>query len=301
MADTNQGFDQQGLYYAPADFPDVDTVDRPQNTLMNSVNLVSLYHLSDVTEKIQQAKAWRKKIRDILQNHQERILQFFTKPLPTDHPLKIAHTLLTRYGKNHVTSNFDLSKNPPQFFKDFIVDTSDQGYQQLSKYIVDLEKTRMNEPPITRWMSMMRHMLEYMRDVGDEILRIEQKIQSECALLDSVVEKVTHLSGLGNPGVDGFEEVMEEYIAKQFEKHPIEPLYWDYIHTVQKYSGLREILMPQRISSQIEPVCCICMAEVAVTAFVPCGHIFCMNCSKKTTMCHVCRQPVSSKMRLYFS
>ena len=301
MGDTSQSYDQAQVNYAPADFPDVDILDRPQHTLTNSINTVAIYHISDATERHQQTKAWRKKIRDILQNHQERILQFFTKPLPTEHPLKVAHVLLTRYGKTHVSPNFDLSRNPPQFFKDCIIDISGQGFQQLNSYILELEKNRMYESPITRWMTMTRHMLDYMRDVGDELLRIDQKLQSECALLDAVVDNVTHLTNLGNPGVDGFEQMMEVYITKQFEKHPIEPLYWDYIHTVQKYSGLREILLPQRTASQVEPVCCICMTEAAITAFVPCGHTFCMNCSKRATQCHVCRQAVTSKMRLYFS
>lgn len=302
MGDASQ--EPVGLYssqYAPAEFPDIENIpERPSYTLTNAVHNVSIYHISDATEKLHQAKAWRKKIRDILQNHQERILQFFTKPMPTEHPLKVAHTLLTRYGK-FLSANFDLAKNPPQLFKDFLVDVSGQGFQNLNTYLLELEKARAADSPLTRWTNMTRHMLDYMRDVGDELLRIDQNLQSECALLDTVVEKVNHLATLGNPGVEGFEEMMEAYVVKQFEKHPIDKLYWDYIHTIQKYSGLREILMPQRASSHVEPTCCICMVEAAITAFVPCGHIFCMNCSKKAAMCHVCRQPVTNKMRLYFS
>ena len=289
-------YDQYASNLCPVEFPENET----QHTLSNTVNNVVLYHALDASEKLQQTKIWRKKIRDILQNHQEKILQFFTKPLPTDHPLKVAHILLTKYGK-YVSPNGDLFKNPPQIFKDCIVDVSGVGYQNLNIYLADLEKARLGDPPMIRWMNMTRHMLDYMRDVGDELIRIEQKLQSECALLDMVVEKITALTAIGNPGVDGFEDVMESYIVKQFEKHPIEALYWEYIHTIQKYSGLRDILMPQRTSTQAEPTCCVCMVEAAITAFVPCGHIFCMNCSKKTTMCHVCRQLVSSKMRLFFS
>lgn len=300
----DQSYEPVGLsssHYAPiSEYPDVENADRPSYTLTNTVNNVAIYHISDATERLHQAKAWRKKIRDILQNHQERILQFFTKPLPTDHPLKIAHVLLTRYGKT-LSANIDLAKNPPQLFKDFLVDVSGQGFQNLNAYLADLEKARAADPPLTRWTNMTRHMLDYMRDVGDELLRIDQKLQSECALLDTIVDKISHLTTIGNPGIDGFEAMMESYIVKQFEKHPIDVLYWDYIHTIQKYSGLREILMPQRASAQAEPTCCICMVEAAITAFVPCGHIFCMNCSKKAVMCHVCRQSVTSKMRLFFS
>ena len=288
------------VYYASYtdEIPDVEHVQA--HTVATAVSNIAQYHLSDANERTYQTKAWKKKVRDILQNHQERILQFFTKPLPNEHPLKVAHTLLTKYGKT-VSTTFDLSRNPPPMFKNCIVDVSGQGFQVLNLYLADLEKARAADPPLTRWANMTRHMLDYMRDVGDELLRIDQRLQSECLLLDTVVEKITHLSAIGNPGVEGFEAMMESYIEKQFEKHPIEALYWDYIYTVQKYSGLREILLPQRMSSHTEPLCCICVTEAAIMAFVPCGHTFCMNCSKRAAQCHVCRQPVTSKMRLYFS
>lgn len=284
--------------YAPADFSEA-VQDRPPQSIATAVTNVSLYHSQENSEKINQAKVWRKKVRDILQNHQERILQFFTKPLPTDHPMKVAHSLLTKYGKN-ISQNFDSHRTPPQLFKDFLKDPSGNGFLSLNQYIGDLEKARAADSPTQRWSNMTRSLLDYMRNVGDELLRIDQKLQSECNLLDTVVEKVIQLTNLGNPGVEGFEELMESYIDKQFESHPIEELYWDYINTVQKYSGLRDILMPQRTANITEPVCCICMTEVAILAFTPCGHTFCTNCSKKTSVCHICRQVVSNRIRLFF-
>ena len=284
--------------YAPADFQEV-TNDRPLTSISTVVTNVSLYHTSETADRAHQSKVWRRKVRDILQNHQERIIQFFTKPLPTDHPMKAAYTLLTKYGKN-VSPHFDNSRGPPMFFKEFLVDTSGNGFQSLNSYIADLEKARAGDPPTMRWSNMTRHMLDYMRDVGDELLRLDQKLHSECNLLDLVVDKVIQLVSLENPGVEGFERIMEEYIEKQFEKHPIEPLYWDYINSVQKYSVLRDILMPQRMSNITEPVCCICMTEVAIVAFTPCGHTFCTNCSKRTNICHVCRQLVGTRLRLFF-
>ena len=126
----------QGTMYAPADFPDMEITHRASSTMTNAVSNVTLYHISDVSEKLQQTRLWRRKVREIIQNHQERIIQFFTKPIPNDHPLKSAHTLLTKYGK--VTNSVDSTRNPPQFFKDFLVDVSGVGYASLNKYIDDL-------------------------------------------------------------------------------------------------------------------------------------------------------------------
>ena len=286
----------QGVEYAPADFPDVVT--RNPSSLLQTVSNLTLYHISSTNDKVQQSRVWRKKVRDILQNHQERILQFFVKPIPNDHPLKVANSLLSKYGK--IVPNLDLSKSPPQFLKDYIVDVSGSGYSTLNTYLQDLYLTRQQDSPITRWLNMTRHMLDYMRDVGDELLRLDLKLASECSHLDSVVENVSQLISLPDPDLPGFHKMMEDYIEKQFEKHPIEKYYWDYIYSLQKYSALRDILIPQRIANQVEPVCSICMTESVVMAMVPCGHTFCTNCSKRTTVCHVCRQAVTSRLRVFF-
>ena len=147
---------------------------------------------------------------------------------------------------------------------------------------------------------MSRHMLDYMRDIGDEIIRLDQKLQSECQRIDSTVDKVNQLVALPNPEIDGFQEMMVTYIEKQFKNNNVETLYWDYIYSLQKYSALREILIPQRMSNQSEPICCICMTEPIVMAMSPCGHTFCTNCSKRTIVCHVCRQPVVTRLRVFF-
>jgi hypothetical protein len=292
---------QVSQMFAPADFPDVETVDnRPMNTLSNTVANLVVYHVSDTTEKLHQSRVWRRKIRDLLQNHQEKILDFFTKPMPNEHPLRSAHILLTKYGKLHPSLTVDLSKSPPVFLRDCIVDISSNGIQSLNAYIEGLMATRANETPITRWLSVTRNMLDYMRDVGDELIRIDQKLRDQCAHVDSVVEKIMNLVNLPSPGLDGFQEMMEAYIQKQFETYPIHTTYWDYIYTLQKYTALRDILIPQRSSSIPEPICCICMTEPTVIAMIPCGHTFCSNCSKRTIVCHICRQMVTGRLRIYF-
>ena len=285
--------------YSPADFPDADIVDNKNHIgISTTVSNLTLYHISDNVEKQQQSRIWRRKVREIIQNHQEQILQFFIKPLTSDHPLQIARQLLTKYGKLY--PSYDSSRPTPSLLKDYLVDISSNGLDTLNKYINGLMLANVKDTPVTRWTSMSRHMLDYMRDTGDELIRIDQKLKNECLHLDSVTEKVTTLINLPNPDIDGFEEMMAQYIEKQFEKHPIHQVYWDYLYTLQKYSALRDILIPQRIVNISEPICCICMTEPIVMAMVPCGHSFCTNCSKRTMACHICRQAVTSRMRIFF-
>ena len=286
--------------YAPADFPDVEVIDtKHQVNLTNSVSNVILYHMYDTVEKHQQSRLWRRKVREIIQNHQEQILQFFTKPMSNEHPLRTARALMAKYGKALHQESY---KNPPSFLKDYIVDISSNGIDSLNEYIETLMKSpsRCKDSPVTRWTSMTRQMLDYMRDVGDELIRIDQKLKDECSHLDTIVDKVMSLIALPDPEIEGFENMMEQYIEKQFMNHPIQNVYWDYIYTLQKYSALRDILMPQRLVNISEPICCICMTEPIVMAMVPCGHTFCTNCSKRTIVCHVCRQAVTNRLRIFF-
>uniref|UniRef100_A0A6C0AMD6 RING-type domain-containing protein n=1 Tax=viral metagenome TaxID=1070528 RepID=A0A6C0AMD6_9ZZZZ len=290
---------QGGVVYASADFPDADTNDiKPQASLKVAISNVILYHVTEAAEKQQQFRQWRRKVKDIIQNHEEKILQFFAKPLPDDQPLKTAHILLTKYGK---LTNFDTARQIPQFFRNFIVDSPQNGTDTLNVYIEELMKTRVGENPVQRWINMSKQLLDYMRDTGDELIRLDQRLQSECIRIDMIAEKVSQLVSLPNPEIDGFQEMMDSYIEKQFQSSNFEKLYWDYIFTLQKYSALRDILLPQRTVTQSDPLCCICMTEPIVIALAPCGHTFCTNCSKRTVVCHICRQGVVSRLRVFFS
>ena len=291
---------QGGTVYASANFLETDITGEPQNqiSISSAVSNVLLYHVSDGNEKQIQAKQFRKRIRDILHCHQEKILQFFTKALPADHPIRIAHTLLNKYGKTTIS---DSSKPIPQFFKDYIVEAPQQGAFNINTYLTELEVTLESETPIHKWSKIIRHMFDYMRDTGNELIRLDQHLQAECQHIDTVVEKVTQLVALPNPDIQGFQEMMDLYIEKQFELHPIDKLYWDYIFTLQKYAILRDTLLPQRAIAHEEPTCCICVTEPISMAMVPCGHTFCVNCSKKSVICHFCRKTVNSRIRVYFN
>jgi hypothetical protein len=294
-----------GTAFASANFPDADgsvTV----NSLSSTVTSVSLYHLNDISEKYQQAKAWRKKVRDIIQSHQETIIDFLMqKPLPETHVVKFANHILTKYGKvltpGANPSGFDTSKASLVYLKDYIVDTKSNGIDELNVYIKSLEDYKASDTPLQRWTYVVKSLIDYMRITGDELVSLDQRLQRECRYLDTAAEKLIQVSSLDSLEIEGFHEMIQTYIQRLFDKHPIEKLYWDYMSTVQKYSAIRDVLTSQRVMNSAEPLCCICMAEVVIMAFNPCGHTFCSNCSKKTVNCHVCRQHIQSRTKLYFS
>jgi hypothetical protein len=294
-----------GTAFASADFPDADGT-APMNSLSSTVASVSLYHLNDINERNQQARIWRKKVRDIIQSHQETIIDFLMQtPLPENHTVKFANHILMKYGKvltpGTNPSGFDTSKASLIYLKDFIVDNKVNGLDELNTYIKALEESKASDTPLQRWTFVIKSLIDYMKITGDELVNLDQRLQRECRHLDSAAEKLIQVSTLDTLEVDGFHEMIQAYIVKLFEKHPVEKLYWDYMSTVQKYSAIRDVLTCHRVMNSAEPLCCVCMTEVVVMAFVPCGHTFCSNCSKKTITCHVCRQHVQNRVKLYFS
>ena len=49
-------------------------------------------------------------------------------------------------------------------------------------------------------------------------------------------------------------------------------------------------------------LCKVCMDEDACVVFIPCGHLMsCVNCSPSLKNCGICRRPVKSSIKTYFS
>ena len=46
-------------------------------------------------------------------------------------------------------------------------------------------------------------------------------------------------------------------------------------------------------------ICKICWSNQAGVAFLPCGHISCVNCSPKLKDCPFCRQIIKGKIKIF--
>ena len=46
--------------------------------------------------------------------------------------------------------------------------------------------------------------------------------------------------------------------------------------------------------------CSICLDNTISHCCVPCGHIYCYDCIKKTNNCYICRSIIRNKIKLYF-
>ncbi len=57
---------------------------------------------------------------------------------------------------------------------------------------------------------------------------------------------------------------------------------------------------PIRTAARDSDECPICFEPEKSTALVPCGHILCGTCAAKYANCPVCREPVASRMRVFW-
>jgi hypothetical protein len=75
--------------------------------------------------------------------------------------------------------------------------------------------------------------------------------------------------------------------------------YIDYNSSCVKVKNLNNIFRLIRFNQNI---CPICMKEESTHFTVPCGHLYCLNCSEKLTItCFICRQNILKTTPLFFS
>lgn len=53
-------------------------------------------------------------------------------------------------------------------------------------------------------------------------------------------------------------------------------------------------------SSKVNHECTICMDRICDIAFT-CGHLVCTQCSASLNRCHICRQPITRRITLFYS
>jgi hypothetical protein len=65
--------------------------------------------------------------------------------------------------------------------------------------------------------------------------------------------------------------------------------------------AVTDALLAARVAERMSLAesCAICFDKPLDIALMPCGHRACADCAPKLTLCHVCRAPVSSRVRVY--
>jgi hypothetical protein len=272
------------MYGAPLDTYETIEASAIQNSLINA----SMFHVNEFTTNLDK---WKKEIYMQLNDQQKTVFSFLEITDSKEPAVSRASSFVEKFGNTRPIQMQDTN---------YIKTLSGRGIDELNAYIRKLDAEYSEEMILERWKKIKESLLTYMKSLGQELIQIDFALQTDCKQLDSFITKAKELIEFGNPGVEGYDTMIQTVIAKQFETKNIEASYWNFIYTLQKYTILRDLLFVDGIKKE-GPTCCVCMEEPSTTVFVPCGHTFCSSCSKKKIMCHVCRSPIQNTLRIYFT
>jgi baculoviral IAP repeat-containing protein 7/8 len=88
-----------------------------------------------------------------------------------------------------------------------------------------------------------------------------------------------------------------EYLRSTFN----EDLIYDALHPIVKKQPIEDSEeLNGDDNEDSEKLCKICFDNPSNVAFVPCGHVFCQNCTMFMKNCAVCRANITKRLKLYF-
>ena len=91
-------------------------------------------------------------------------------------------------------------------------------------------------------------------------------------------------------------DTMNVFLNSMKEKRTLTEKNKDFFWT--QYKGFRDLCKPVA-EIQSDLICHICFASEINLTF-NCGHVFCESCSRRCTSCPECREPITSRLKLYF-
>jgi len=244
----------------------------------------------------------RKKLREIVTKQNNQLFSFLQRPDRTPHTNGIAEAIFRRYG--HDIPSLHRGSSQP-ISRELNVDVS------MNAVTVDIEAqlqraTPQNQSPFNTLTVQLKWLFSQYKNLGEEILRLESILSQKAETLDKLQQRTPVISSLTNN--DALPELLEsfgKYLEKAFHESKIEDTYKQLVEIYKKWNIIREIISLQMAATDTthtESMCSICLTESVGFAVVPCGHTFCVTCSRKMNMsCYLCRGVIREKLKLYFN
>jgi len=267
----------------PADEPaDLPTVFR--NCLQYHMNEISA-NISDSRDFV---RTWRRRLRDIQRNEQERYTQFLVRPTEELDTVS-RHTRLLR-ELNHPMANTN-----SEWLRTNIhpVETNDVMNTLAHDICMPFETLQHG----------IRNSIVHYHSTVQELFAAEQRLANK---LHTIEQLHTWLHAMP---VDDSEEsqrlqtTLANYVQSVYNQQGIHADYTQFCSLFARFSALRSIFLPlQTTDTSISPLCTICTAERVTYTLIPCGHTFCNSCCQKQRWnCYICRTEIRERQRIYFS
>jgi hypothetical protein len=325
--------------FAPADFDDFDLnilsdlsgTSNNYNTVVQNVSAASLAGLKTVTDNFVQPLhvISRKRLREIISQGNASLFGFLkrsdrtpvlsgmasaagsTASSPTQN---FGDFLLKKYGTDIGNLKYLNSGREQNYLKDINIDVNIKN--SLSE--INMGFLKHGGSSIEQFLQQLRWVSEELRQLSDNIMRIETQITKKMEYVDQIGARANFLCGLKpNEGYAGLLEAFSVYVEKAFEANRIEDDYRELLELYKKWIILKDIVSLQKCVEQVcrgssgggaggagghEPLCTICLNDPITNAIVPCGHTFCAGCIKKQTMtCYVCRGVIKDRIKIFIT
>ena len=283
--------------YSSADFLDSNEPSPFNISLLNDISYSSAINnamnkqLGEIREKNTLNVHWNKKFREMLVAKNNKLLEFLSCKLKK-------HPVLS--SVEHFFQFFGAPLHFHKSIKEIILDISGNS--------LDILNEKMSEKgfeSIEKFIEQTNYILDEYKLTIDKILDKEKLLKMKLDNLDSVNLRLKGLSFIReNEHYEELMSVTEKYMAKIFDENLIEDEYNDIIALYKKYVYIRDVLRVIRRVDTVEkePLCSICFENSVNHVFIPCGHTFCMVCSKRQSLnCSVCRTGVRDVVKIYFA
>ena len=295
--------------YAPADF--LDARDTTPSELMldptstgtttpyiQIVTNASNRQLQEIKEKtvnpVSGAGAWKKRLKDFLQQKNDELLSFLRKPLSAHPTLSQAEVFFRRFGIPTFTATH-------QSLREVFLDAS--GSSLIPK--IEEELLAIGPASPAKLTEEVRWLYDSYRKAGEEVMVNETTLRMKLELLDKMHQKALGIMDLPiNEHSLQLQEAGLQYLSVFFKEQQIEENYKNYIESYRRFTALKEIISTFRFTDHIdkEPLCSICLNQPVSYCLSPCGHTFCSSCIKRQmSSCYICRTPLRDRVRIYFS
>lgn len=272
----------------------------------NSVTNILSKHCSEVknaSDDIVQSAIGisKKKLKDLVQKHNNEIFSFMERPNRSPSVLGIAESIFRRYKHdipaikgnhtNHIIRDLNLDASMNEVVAEF-----DEGL---------LQQKSGEDTELQTLMKQLRWMFQQYKQIGEEVLRLENVLYQKLDHLDKLQHRIPVITDLvPNDVLPELIDTFSKYAESVYQTTHIEEDYKQLVEAYKKWNICRQIVSLQTIlkNDTHEPQCSICLVEPVSFVIVPCGHTFCSTCSKKqNTTCYICRGTIRERVKLYFT
>ncbi|NBR60232.1 MAG: hypothetical protein EBT86_01035 [Actinobacteria bacterium] len=314
--------------YAPADFEDFDlniladlsgTTNNCFNQIIQNVSAASLAGLKTTTDNFVQPlhAISRKRLRETISQGNNSLFSFLKRsdrtPVlggMTANGQNFGEYLLKKYGSEIGNLKYLNSGKEHNYLKDINIDLNIKN----AVTEIDTALVQRGHSHIEEFIQQIRWVSEELRQVSDNILRLESLIQKKMEYIDLIASRTNFLCGLkANDGLAGLLDAFGVYVEKAYETNKVEDDFKELLECYKKWIVLKDIVSLQKTvdigcsqssggSGGTEPVCSICLTDGITHTIIPCGHTFCQGCIKKQTLtCYICRGSIRDRIKIFFT